>query len=191
MPPRRAANVLDVVWRGSGPTRYGGTDARWQRQIAYDAAEKHHFRTVLNKLPRTPQRTQLALAGWPGVFTRALPKKLTPAPSNELDAWYEWVSERCTLHIDNHSYDGKIAHVLVKPRPVFFVLISFRESPDAREWMHEMLRVPIQGTAQRPFADAAAAEWPGPPELQAPGQPWDMLYELYPDGRELHTVDIW
>jgi hypothetical protein len=49
MPPRRAANVLDVVWRGTGPTRYGGTDARWQRQVAYDAAEKHHFRTVLNK----------------------------------------------------------------------------------------------------------------------------------------------
>jgi hypothetical protein len=85
MPPRRAANVLEVVWRGTGSTRYGGTDARWQRQIAYDAAEKNHFRTVLNKLPRKPERTQLAQAGWPGVFTRALPKKLTPAPSNELD----------------------------------------------------------------------------------------------------------
>lgn len=191
MPPRRAANVLDVVWRGTGSTRYGGTDARWQRQIAYDASEKHHFRTVLNKPPRTPQRTQLAQAGWPGVFPRAMPKKLPSAPSNELDAWYEWVSERCTLHIDNHSYDGKVVHVLVKPRPVFFVLISYRESPDAREWLHEMLRVPIQGTPQQPFADAAAAEWPGPPELQAPGQPWDVLYDLYPDGRELHTVDVW
>jgi hypothetical protein len=120
-----------------------------------------------------------------------MPKKLPPAPSNELDAWYEWVSERCTLHIDSHSYDGKIAHVLVKPRPVFFVLISYRDSPDAREWLHELLRVPVQGTAQRPFADAAAVEWPGPPELQGPGQPWDMLYALYPDGRELHTVDVW
>ena len=70
-------------------------------------------------------------------------------------------------------------------------MISYRESPDARDWLHEMIRVPIQGTAQRPFADAAAAEWPGPPELQGPGQPWDVLYQLYPDGRELHTVDIW
>jgi hypothetical protein len=75
MPPRRVANVLEVVWRGTGSTRYGGTDARWQRQIAYDAAEKHHFRTVLNKLPRKPERTQLGQAGWPGVFARALPKK--------------------------------------------------------------------------------------------------------------------
>jgi hypothetical protein len=162
MPPRRAANVLEVVWSGTGATRYGGTDARWQRQVAYDAVEKHHFRTVINKLPRAPQRTQLAQAGWPGVFTRAMPKKLPPAPSSELDAWYEWVSERCTLHIDNHSYDAKICHVLVKPRPVFYVLISYRESPDARaEWLHEMLRVPVQGTAQRPFADATAVEWPG------------------------------
>ena len=191
MPPRRAANVLDVVWRGTGPARYGGTDARWQHQIAYSAAEAHHFRTVLNKLPRTPQRTQLALAGWPGVFTRTMPKKLAPAPANELHAWYEWLSERCTLHIDTHSYDGKIVHVLVRQRPVFFVLISYRESPGAREWLHELLRVPVQGTAQRPFVDEAAAEWPGPPELQAPGQPWDVLYELYPDGRELHTVDVW
>ena len=42
-------------------------------------------RTVLNKLPRKPERTQLSRAGWPGVFTRALPKTPTPAPSNELD----------------------------------------------------------------------------------------------------------
>jgi hypothetical protein len=171
MPPRRAANVLEVVWSGTGATRYGGTDARWQRQVAYDAAEKHYFRTVLNKLPRTPQRTQLAQAGWPGVFTRAMPKKLPPAPSSELDAWYEWVSERCTLHIDNYSYDAKICHVLVKPRPVFYVLISYKESPDAREWLHEMLRVPIQGTAQQPFAAAAAVEWPGkgaPPPYEPP-----------------------
>lgn len=63
-------NVIEVVWRGTGSTRSGGTDARWQRQIAYDAAEKHHFRTVLNKLPRKPERTQLAQAGGL-VFSRA------------------------------------------------------------------------------------------------------------------------
>jgi hypothetical protein len=57
--------------------------------------------------------------------------------------------------------------------------------------MHELLRVPVPGTAQRPFTDASAVEWPGPSELQGPGQPWDVLYELYPDGRELHTVDVW
>ena len=102
MPPRRAANVFDVVWRGTGARRYGGIDARWQHQIAYSTVEAHHFRTVLNKVPRTPERTQLAQAGWPGVFSRAMPKKLPPAPSNELDAWFEWLSERCTLHIDKH-----------------------------------------------------------------------------------------
>ncbi len=41
MPSRRAANVLEVVWSGTGATRYGSTDARWQRRVAYDAAEKH------------------------------------------------------------------------------------------------------------------------------------------------------
>ena len=35
-------------------------------------------RSVLNKLPRKPGRTQLAQAGWPGVFTRAMPQKLAP-----------------------------------------------------------------------------------------------------------------
>ena len=55
----------------------------------------------------------------------------------------------------------------------FFVLISYRTTPGAGIWTHELLRLRIRGTPLRPFDGTQGAEWPGPDDLQAPGQASD------------------
>ena len=73
----------------------------------------------------------------------------------------------------------------------FFVLISYRTTPGAGIWTHELLRLRIRGTPLRPFDGTQGAVWPGPDALQAPGVASDVLFELHPDGREQHAPDVW
>ena len=73
MPPK--TGIVPVVWRGSGPTRYGGGDRFWKETREYSAAEAHYFAKTLNKEPsgtRGLERTQVAAAGWPRYFMPGL-----------------------------------------------------------------------------------------------------------------------
>ena len=189
--------VVPVVWTSEGAGRYGGSTANfWNRTLQYDAAEVAVFSTpAFQHAPKTPKDTQLAAAGWPGnIFKRTLPRKL-PTPPKQAPAsaaWFEWLSERCTLIYSDYRYDGKIVHIDLRKRQVhFFVLISYRTTPGAGIWTHELLRLRIRGTPLRPFDGTQGAEWPGPDALQAPGVASDVLFELHPDGREQHAPDVW
>ena len=71
--------------------------------------------------------------------------------------------------------------MLLKPKPVFVVLRSFRTSPTEWAAPHELLRVPIKGSRQRPFDGTRGASWPGPDELQGPGKPSSDLEALFED----------
>jgi hypothetical protein len=80
-------------------------------------------------------------------------------------------------------------HITLKPTVLFYVLLSWKE-PD--EWKHELLRVRVRGTPQRPFdGSKEGASWPGPDEMQAPGVHRDDLWELAPNGREATSVNLW
>jgi hypothetical protein len=104
MPP---APVLDRVWRDTGPRRFGG-ERWWNSTMTYSDAEAHAFDSM--KAPRTLKDSQVAQAGWKGVFDRTLPKRLPPAAA-PADPLYEWLSERCHLLLENRLYDGKVMHV--------------------------------------------------------------------------------
>ena len=179
------ATVFDRVWRDAGQRRFGG-ERWWNSTLAYSAAEAHAFESM--KAPRNLKDSQVAQAGWKGVFDRTLPKRLPPAAA-PADGWYDWLSERCHLILEGRLYDGKVMHVTIKPRPVFYVLISFRAS--ASEWSHELYRVPVKGTRQRPFDGTSGAAWPGPDALQAPGHPSSDLEALFADGSEPFVADAW
>ena len=184
---------MPVVWRGSGPTRFGGGDRFWHERREYSAAEAQYFAKALNKEPRGLERTQVAAAGWPRHFQRTLPARLPAPPSGEASPWFQWLTERCTLTIESDegkfAYDGKIMHITLKPTVLFYVLLSWKE-PD--EWKHELLRVRVRGTPQRPFdGSKEGASWPGPDEMQAPGVHRDDLWELAPNGREATSVNLW
>ena len=182
MPP---AAVLQRTWHDVGPRRFGG-EAFWNTTKAYSAAEARAFEAL--PAPRNLNSTQAAQAGWPRVFERKLPRRLPPAAVG--DAWFEWLSERCHLIIDGRLYDGKIMHIIVKPRPTFFVLVSHRDGATG-PWTHELWRVPVKGTRQRPFDGTRGAAWPGPDEMQAPGHPSSDLEALFPDGSERYVADAW
>ena len=196
MPPRQA--IVAPVWTEEGTRRFGGSaEAFWQRTLAYSPAEVAAFLSKqLQRAPTSPSQTQLAAAGWPGgAFKRTLPRKLpTPEEPTPADtaAWFEWLSERCTLVFDDFSYDGKVLHVELKRGIVqFYVIISYRKTPGAGVWFHELLRVRVKGTHRKPFDGTQGAVWPGPDELQGPNQPADVLYALNEDGREQHAPDLW
>ena len=180
MPP---APVLDRLWRDTGPRRFGG-DAFWNTTLAYSAAETRAFEAL--PAPRNLTGTQVAQAGWPRVFERKLPRRLPPAAVG--DAWFEWLSERCHLIIEGKLYDGKIIQITIKPKPIFFVLVSFRTA--AAEWATE-LYVPVKGTRARPFDGTRGAAWPGPEAMQAPGRPSSDLEALFVDGSEPFVADAW
>ena len=176
--------VFERLWRDAGPRRFGG-DTFWNHTLAYSDSEAAAFAAL--PAPNSLLATQVAQAGWPKLFTRKLARRLPPAPA--ADAWFEWLSERCHLIIDDRLYDGKVMHVLLKPKPAFVVLRSFRTSPT--EWTHELLRVPIKGSRQRPFDGTRGASWPGPDELQGPGRPSSDLEALFEDGSEAFVADAW
>jgi hypothetical protein len=179
------ATVFDRVWHDTGPRRFGG-ERWWNSTLAYSAAEAQAFDST--KAPRTLKDTQVAQAGWKGVFDRTLPKRLPPAAA-PADGWYDWLSERCHLILDGRLYDGKVMHVTIKPKTAFFVLVSFRTA--AAEWTHELYRVPVKGTRQRPFDNTSGAAWPGPDSLQAPGHPSSDLEALFANGSEPFVADVW
>jgi hypothetical protein len=189
--------IVPVVWTSEGAGRYGGSTANfWNRTLQYDAAEVAEFSSpAFQRAPKSPQDAQLAAAGWPGnVFKRTLQRKL-PAPPKQAPAsaaWFEWLSERCTLVYPDFRYDGKVFHIdLRKGQVHFYVLISYRTTPRVGIWTHELLRLRIRGTPLRPFDGTHGAEWPGPDDMQAPGQPSDVLFAVHPDGREEHARDLW
>ena len=178
------ATVLARVWRDVGPRRYAG-DAWWNTTLAYSNAERRAFESM--PPPRNLLSTQVAAAGWPRVFDRALPRRLPPAATG--DAWFEWLSERCHLVIEGKLYDGKIMHIQTKPKVTFYALISYRTS--ASEWTHELYRLLVKGTRLRPFDGTKGVAWPGPDALQAPGHPSSDLEALFADGSEALVSDPW
>ena len=181
MPP---AAVLQRIWHDVGPRRFGG-ETFWNTTKAYSAAEARAFEAL--PAPRNLHGTQAAQAGWPRVFERKLPRRLPPAVVG--DAWFEWLSERCHLIVDATLYDGKVMHIEIKTRVTFYVLASHRS--EATEWTHELWRVLVKGTRQRPFDGTRGAAWPGPDEAQAPGHPSSDLEALFPDGSERYVADTW
>jgi hypothetical protein len=134
MPPRQA--LVAPVWTGEGTRRFGGSaESFWQRTLAYSSEEVAAFLgKQLQRAPANPSQTQLAAAGWPGgAFKRTLARK-PPAPDEptpaDTAAWFEWLSERCTLVFDDFLYDGKVMHIELRRGQVFFyVIISYRKSP--------------------------------------------------------------
>ena len=196
MPPRQA--LVAPVWTGEGARRFGGSAENfWQRTLEYTSEEVAAFLgKQLQRAPANPLQTQLAAAGWPGgAFKRTLARKL-PAPDEptpaDTAAWFEWLSERCTLVFADFSYDGKVMHIeLRRGQVVFYVIISYRKTPGAGLWSHELLRLRVKGSSRRPFDDTQGAVWPGPDELQGPNQLASVLYALSDDGREQHAPDLW
>ena len=138
---------------GATPARAASEATPSGTTLAYSAAETRAFEAL--QAPRNLTGTQVAQAGVPRVFDRKLPRRLPPAAVG--DAWFEWLSERCHLIIDGKLYDGKIMHITIKPKPIFFVLVSFRTG--AAEWTHELYRVPVKGTRARPFDGTIGAGW--------------------------------
>ena len=78
--------------------------------MAYSAAEASAFDSM--KAPRTLKDTQVAQAGWKGVFDRTLPKRLPPTAA-PADGWYDWLSERCHLILEKRFFDGKVMHIII------------------------------------------------------------------------------
>ena len=178
MPPRVA--VLQKLWVANGARRYGGgVDSFWNHTMSYDADEVALFLANLRRIPKRPEQTQLAVAGWPRLFMRQLPAQLPQAIPSPRSVWFEWLSERCSLFIDSYRYDAKIAHVdFQNSQPHFTALISYRATPGTGSWTHELIRFRVRMATfevRNVFEETTDLYGAPPPR---PGDEWTTLQRM-------------
>jgi hypothetical protein len=161
----------------------------WNSTLAYNDAEAAAFAAM--PVPRTLASTQVAQAGWRGVFDRKLPRRI-PTATAAADGWYEWLIERCHLIIDGCLYDGKVMHIALKPKPAFYVLISFRGAagpaprPDVRG------HVSSTASQSRVTGCGRLMAHPAQPGVDPmPCKPQGIRAATFADGREAYVPDAW
>ena len=171
-----------TVWSERVAKRFGTERGFWNHTLLYDDAEVGAFMA----LPRPTRlaNTQLALAGFPRVFPKALAVRKAAVKGEPI---FEWLSERAlVVSADKQQYDAKIVHIhLTKASKSVYVLLSFK---DGDAWVNELRR--FDSPRAKPLFAGTGLAWPGAGEPK-PGTPSSDLYALLADGVEALEEDLW